>query len=46
MEREQPIAAEENTNEGEMRGRGGEHVCGCVLQPEKSMQTDQGHSEC
>lgn len=37
MERRQPMIAEEdNQQEGEMTGRGGESVCGCVLQTEKS----------
>lgn len=30
------IAEEDNQQEGEMTGRGGESVCGCVLQTEKS----------
>lgn len=49
MEKSQPITAEENNQPGEggvgVRGRGGEPVCGCGFKPEKSMQTDQGHSE-
>lgn len=41
MEESQPMTAEENNQ----LGGGNEPVCGCVLKPEKSMQTDQGHSE-